>query len=113
VERHKNDATDADAICEAVTRPNTRFVATKTPEQQSCLTLHRTCHLFIRQQAVICQLRPHETSLPRRARAVAHTPMSCSRPTKPVIREARTASKRLSDPDKPSTARASMGSASP
>jgi transposase len=39
VKRHKNDATDAEAICEAVTRPNTRFVATKTPEQQSCLTL--------------------------------------------------------------------------
>jgi Transposase len=40
VKRHKNDATDAEAICEAVTRPNMRFVATKTPEQQSCLTLH-------------------------------------------------------------------------
>ncbi len=38
VKRHKNDATDAEAICEAVTRPNMRFVATKTPEQQSCLT---------------------------------------------------------------------------
>jgi transposase len=50
VKRHKNDATDAEAICEAVTRPNMRFVATKTEEQQSCLTLHRTRHLFIRQQ---------------------------------------------------------------
>ena len=50
VKRHKNDATDAEAICEAVTRANMRFVATKTPEQQSCLTLHRTRHLFIRQQ---------------------------------------------------------------
>ena len=49
VKRHKNDATDAEAICEAVTRPNMRFVATKTPEQQSCLALHRTRHLFIRQ----------------------------------------------------------------
>src|ERR1700744_140846 len=46
VKRHKNDATDAEAICEAVTRPNMRFVATKTPEQQSCLTLQRTRHLF-------------------------------------------------------------------
>src|SRR5438034_11645297 len=36
VKRHKNDAHDAEAICEAVTRPNMRFVATKTPEQQSC-----------------------------------------------------------------------------
>src|SRR5208282_5993321 len=53
VKRHKNDAADAEAICEAVTRPNMRFVPTKTPEQQSCLTLHRTRHLFIRQQTAI------------------------------------------------------------
>ena len=33
VKRQKNDATDAEAICEAVTRTNMRFVATKTPEQ--------------------------------------------------------------------------------
>jgi transposase len=60
VKRHKNDATDAEAICEAVTRPNMRFVATKTPERQSCLTLHRTRHLFIRQQtSVINAIRAH------------------------------------------------------
>ena len=60
VKRHKNDASDAEAICEAVTRPNMRFVATKTPEQQSCLTLHRTRHLFIRQQtSVINAIRAH------------------------------------------------------
>jgi transposase len=60
VKRHKNDAVDAEAICEAVTRPNMRFVATKTPEQQSCLTLHRTRHMFIRQQtAVINAIRAH------------------------------------------------------
>jgi transposase len=60
VKRHKNDATDAEAICEAVTRANMRFVATKTPEQQSCLMLHRTRHLFIRQQtAVINSIRAH------------------------------------------------------
>ena len=35
VKRQKNDAADAEAICEAVTRANMRFVATKTPEQQS------------------------------------------------------------------------------
>src|ERR1700728_1257867 len=40
VKRHKNDATDAEAICEAVTRPNMRFDATKTREQQRRLTLH-------------------------------------------------------------------------
>src|SRR5271154_4653048 len=60
VKRHKNDATDAEAICEAVTRANMRFVATKTPEQQSCLMLHRTRHLLIRQQtAVINAIRAH------------------------------------------------------
>ena len=37
VKRHKNDATDAEAICEAVTRANMRFVPTKTAEQQSGL----------------------------------------------------------------------------
>jgi len=60
VKRHKNDAADAEAICEAVTRANMRFVATKTPEQQSCLMLHRTRHLFIRQQtSVINAIRGH------------------------------------------------------
>ena len=44
VKRQKNDATDAEAICEAVTRANMRFVPTKTPEQQSGLVLHRTRH---------------------------------------------------------------------
>ena len=51
---------DAEAICEAVGRANMRFVPTKTPEQQSCLMLHRTRHLFIRQQtAVINSIRAH------------------------------------------------------
>jgi transposase len=60
VKRQKNDATDAEAICEAVSRPNMRFVATKTTEQQGCLMLHRTRHLFIRQQtAVINAIRAH------------------------------------------------------
>jgi len=60
VKRQKNDATDAEAICEAVTRPNMRFVTTKTPEQQSGLVLHRTRHLVVRQQtAVINSIRSH------------------------------------------------------
>jgi transposase len=60
VKRQKNDTADAEAICEAVTRSTMRFVATKTPEQQSCLMLHRTRHLFIRQQtAVINVIRAH------------------------------------------------------
>ena len=45
VKRNKNDAADAEAICEAVTRPTMRFVAVKTPEQQSVLMLHRTRQL--------------------------------------------------------------------
>ena len=64
VKRQKNDATDAEAICEAVARANMRFVPTKTPEQQSCLMLHRTRHLFIRQQtAVINAIRAHLAEL--------------------------------------------------
>ena len=60
VKRQKNDTADAEAICEAVTRANMRFVATKTPEQPSGLMLHRTRHLFIRQQtAVINAIRAH------------------------------------------------------
>src|SRR5262245_3025067 len=60
VKRQKNDSTDAEAICEAVTRPNMRFVPTKTVEQQSCLVLHRARHLFICQQtAVINSIRAY------------------------------------------------------
>ena len=60
LKRQKNDPADAEAICEAVTRANMRFVPTKTTEQQSCLMLHRTRHLFIRQQtAVINAIRAH------------------------------------------------------
>ena len=64
VKRQKNDAADAEAICEAVTRANMRFVPTKTAEQQSCLMLHRTRHLFIRQQtSVINVIRGHLAEL--------------------------------------------------
>src|SRR5215472_1259456 len=60
VKRQKNDATDAEAICEAVSRASMRFVPAKTPEQQSGLMLHRTRHLFIRQQtSVINAIRAH------------------------------------------------------
>lgn len=41
VKTNKNDMADAEAICEAVTRPNMRFVSIKTPEQQSLLSIHR------------------------------------------------------------------------
>src|ERR1700751_806079 len=60
VKRQKNDAADAEAICEAVRRPTMRFVETKTPEQQSCLMLHRTRHLVVRQlNSVTNALRAH------------------------------------------------------
>ncbi|WGD54878.1 IS110 family transposase [Bradyrhizobium sp. CB1650] len=60
LKRQKNDSTDAEAICEAVTRPTMRFVPTKTVEQQSGLMLHRARHLFIRQQtAVINSIRAY------------------------------------------------------
>ncbi len=60
VKRQKNDMADAEAICEAVTRANMRFVPIKTPEQQSGLVLHRTRHLFIGQQtSVINAIRAH------------------------------------------------------
>ena len=60
VKRQKNDATDAEAICEAVTRPNMRFVETKTTEQQSVLVLRRTRQLFMkRQTSLINAIRAH------------------------------------------------------
>ena len=60
VKRQKNDAADAEAICEAVTRPNMRFVPIKTIEQQGCLVLHRTRHLLVRQQtATINSIRAY------------------------------------------------------
>ena len=60
VKRQKNDASDAEAICEAVQRPSMRFVPIKAPQQQAALVLHRTRHLFVRQMtAVINALRAH------------------------------------------------------
>src|ERR671922_439373 len=60
VKRQKNDMADAEAIFEAVTRANMRFVPTKTPEQQGGLVMHRTRHLLIRQQtSVINAIRGH------------------------------------------------------
>jgi transposase len=50
VKRQKNDMADAEAICEAVTRPTMRFVEVKSPEQQSVMVLHRTRQTLIRQR---------------------------------------------------------------
>ncbi len=60
VKRNKNDAADAAAICEAVTRPTMRFVAIKTPDQQSVLMLHRTRELMVRQRTMLVNaIRAH------------------------------------------------------
>ncbi|WP_428540060.1 IS110 family transposase [Profundibacter sp.] len=53
VKRQKNDMADAEAICEAVTRPNMRFVPIKTPGQQGVMVLHRTRKLLIRQRTMM------------------------------------------------------------
>jgi len=50
VKRQKNDAADAEAICEAVTRPTMRFVEVKSPEQQSVMVLHRVRLMLMRQR---------------------------------------------------------------
>lgn len=50
VKRQKNDAADAEAICEAVTRPTMRFVEIKTCEQQGTLVLHRVRLMLMRQR---------------------------------------------------------------
>jgi transposase len=47
VKSNKNDARDAEAICEAVSRPNMRFVALKTAEQQALIAIHRARQGFV------------------------------------------------------------------
>jgi transposase len=60
VKRNKNDAADAEAICEAVRRPSMRFVPVKTKEQQSALVMHRGRELLIRQRTMLANaLRGH------------------------------------------------------
>lgn len=60
VKRGKNDAADAEAICEAVTRPTMRFVAVKTPEQQSVMMLHRVRLMLSRQRTQLSNaIRAH------------------------------------------------------
>ena len=60
VKRQKNDASDAEAICEASSRPTMRFVAVKTEEQQARGMLFRTRDLLVRQRTqTINALRGH------------------------------------------------------
>src|SRR3974377_1573945 len=64
LKRNKNDAADAEAICEAVRRPTMRFVRIKTAEQQGQLMQHRTRDLLMRQRTqVINALRAHLAEL--------------------------------------------------
>src|SRR5712691_3117140 len=60
VKRNKNDAADAEAICEAVRRPTMRFVPIKTAEQQAALLVHRGRERVVRQRtALVNALRAH------------------------------------------------------
>jgi transposase len=60
VKRNKNDAADAEAICEAVRRPTMRFVPVKSADAQSILMLHRARHLLVRQRtAQVSAMRAH------------------------------------------------------
>jgi len=64
LKRSKNDANDAAAICEAVTRPSMRFVPIKTKEQQTALMLHRTRQLLVRQRTMLSNaIRGHLAEL--------------------------------------------------
>jgi transposase len=64
LKRSKNDANDAAAICEAVTRPSMRFVPIKTKQQQTALMLHRTRQLLVRQRTMLSNaLRGHLAEL--------------------------------------------------
>src|SRR6476660_8800411 len=81
VKRQKNDATDAEAICEAVTRASMRFVPTKTLEQQSGLVLHRTRPPSVHPSADLgdqcdpgssCRVRDRSAGRASRCRRAAH-----------------------------------------
>src|SRR3954468_15435338 len=64
VKRNKNDAADAEAICEAVRRPTMRFVRIKSVEQQGQLMQHRTRDVLMRQRTqVINAMRAHLAEL--------------------------------------------------
>jgi transposase len=64
LKRSKNDANDAAAICEAVTRPSMRFVAIKSKEQQAALMLHRARQLLVRQRTMLSNaIRGHLSEL--------------------------------------------------
>jgi transposase len=53
VKSNKNDARDAEAICEAVTRPSMRFVVVKSRAQQDILALHRVRRLLVHERTAL------------------------------------------------------------
>ena len=83
VKRNKNDAADAEAICEAVGRPSMRFVPIKDTDQQSVLMLHRARNLLVRQRTMLVNaLRAHMAEFgiiaPRSQECRAADERSCS-----------------------------------
>jgi transposase len=74
VKRNKNDAADAEAICEAVKRPSMHFVPVKTAEQQSALLMHRGRELLVRQRTMLANalrgLNPDKLIRPRYAEPI-------------------------------------------
>jgi transposase len=62
VKRQKNDAIDAEAICESAQRPSMRFVAVKSEQQQAAGLVFRTRDLLVRQRTqIINAIRGHLT----------------------------------------------------
>src|SRR5664279_5254224 len=60
IKRGKNDVVDAAAICEAMSRPDMRFVPIKSAEQQAVLMLHKTREMFVKQRTMsVNALRGH------------------------------------------------------
>ncbi|MEJ2374356.1 MAG: IS110 family transposase [Pseudolabrys sp.] len=77
VKTNKNDAADAEAICEVMTRPNMWFVPIKTSEQQQVLMIHRVRELLVRQRTqLINSIRGHLAEFgivgPSRAHKIGH-----------------------------------------
>jgi len=56
VRRGKSDSLDAEAICEAVSRPGMRFASVKTVQQQSALSLHRSREILVKQETMLANL---------------------------------------------------------
>jgi transposase len=84
----KNDRADATACCEAVTRPDMKFVPIKSVEQQAALMLHRARQLLVEEQARLSNaIRGHLAEfgiIARKGRAASRHCCSCS-PTSRAI----------------------------